>query len=59
MLIKVSPSHNMKRHQNLKTNYHCQQNTTKKIWEKNYGRQHVLTQNLGIKDKYVNDVHHY
>ena len=26
---------------------------------KKYGRQHVLTQNLGIKGKYVNDVHHY
>ncbi|KAJ6865012.1 hypothetical protein NC651_035544 [Populus alba x Populus x berolinensis] len=27
----------MKRHQNLKTNYHCQQNITKKIWEKSMG----------------------
>ncbi|KAJ6907794.1 hypothetical protein NC651_018284 [Populus alba x Populus x berolinensis] len=26
---------------------------------KNYGRSHVLKQNLGIKGKYVNDVHQY
>ncbi|KAJ6893805.1 hypothetical protein NC652_027779 [Populus alba x Populus x berolinensis] len=33
MLIRVSHSHNMKRHQNLKANYHFQQNITKKIWK--------------------------
>ncbi|KAJ6907802.1 hypothetical protein NC651_018291 [Populus alba x Populus x berolinensis] len=27
----------MKRHQNLKTHYHCQQNESKKIWEKIMG----------------------